>query len=516
MAQRGLHDEGGVDREEQPGEVERRQRGRSGSTLRSEVELQQPAEQGLTGPHVARRQRERLHLLQFFDQSVGHWVRSSRHVVKQLPPANVAVRTYIGASTQEKGRILRTCAARPGGESLEDRPLNVVLMAKRGTRPARGEIDEAALRLLSRHGAQILRTARRHAVTPEDAEDAYQRGIEILLTKAPSTSEDELIPWLKTVVKHEAWALRRQRERHSPVTDDGELRDRPAPTAVTHEQAERLERLRLGAEALGQLKPHEVRALRLKAEGFSYREICAMTGWSYTKVNRLLTEGRQAFLRRVSGIERGAECARYEPLLSALADGEASAEQLALLRPHMRTCLSCRARLREFRATPERVAALVPPAALVATDGGGPLRSLIESLVGAGDRFHAATELATGQKLAAVAASAAALAGGGTAIDEFANHQGPPPPVPAEQVEAAPVKDELPAEPAPPPSAEAPQADVAPAPAPAAPPAPDPVPPPPDPAAEFAPASAAPATASAPTRNEPTGGSAGGSGEFAP
>ena len=310
-------------------------------------------------------------------------------------------------------------------------------MAKRGTRPARGEIDEAALRLLARHGGQILATARRHAVTPEDAEDAYQRGIEILLTKAPSTSEDELIPWLKTVVKHEAWALRRQRDRHSPVTDDGELRDRPAPTAVTHEQAERLERLRLGAEALGQLKPHEVRALRLKAEGFSYREICAMTGWSYTKVNRLLTEGRQAFLRRVSGIERGVECARYEPLLSALADGEASADQLALLRPHMRTCLSCRARLREFRATPERVAALVPPAALVASDGGGPLRHLIESLAGASERFHAAAELATGQKIAAVAASAAALAGGGTAIDEFANHQGPPRPATAQQVETS-------------------------------------------------------------------------------
>jgi RNA polymerase sigma factor (sigma-70 family) len=392
-------------------------------------------------------------------------------------------------------------------------------MVRRGTRPARGEIDEAALRLLARHGAQILATARRHAVTPEDAEDAYQRGIEILLTKAPSTSEEELIPWLKTVVKHEAWALRRQRERHSPVTDDGELRDRPAPTAVTHEQAERLERLRLGAEALGQLKPHEVRALRLKAEGFSYREICAMTGWSYTKVNRLLTEGRQAFLRRVSGIERGAECARYEPLLSALADGEASAEQLAILRPHMRTCRSCRARLREFRATPERVAALVPPAALVAADGGGPLRSLVESVAGLGDRFHAAAELASGQKIAAVAASAAALAGGGTAIDEFANHQGPPLPEPVQQVEAQPVEEEAPAEPAPP-AADAPPADPAPAPAPP-PPAEQPPPlPPPDPASEFAPA-AAPAPAPAPAPLQPGGGgggggSAGGSGEFAP
>ena len=398
-------------------------------------------------------------------------------------------------------------------------------MAKRGTRPARGEIDEAALRLLARHGAQILATARRHAVTPEDAEDAFQRGIEILLTKAPSTREEELVPWLKTVVKHEAWALRRQRERHSPVTDDGELRDRPAPTAVTHEQAERLERLRLGAEALGQLKPHEVRALRLKAEGFSYREICAMTGWSYTKVNRLLTEGRRAFLRRVSGIERGADCARYEPLLSALADGEASSEQLTILRPHMRTCLSCRARLREFRAAPERVAALVPPAALVASEGGGPLRSLVESVVGLGDRFHTAAELATGQKLAAVAASAAALAGGGTAIDEFANHQGPPLPDPVQQVEAQPVEQETPVEPVPTPTVEAPPADSAPAPAPEVAPEEPAPPPPPDPATEFAPATVAPQPAAAPPEQQPGtsfspagagGGSAGGSGEFAP
>jgi hypothetical protein len=242
-----------------------------------------------------------------------------------------------------------------------------------------------------------------------------------------------------------------------------------------------------------------------------------------TKVNRLLTEGRRAFLRRVSGIERGAECARYEPLLSALADGEASAEQLAILRPHMRTCLSCRARLREFRATPERVAALVPPAALAVSDGGGPMRSLIESVVGLGDRFHAAAELATGQKLAAVAASAAALAGGGTAIDEYANHQGPPLPEPVQRVEADPVKEELPAPPAPP-AAEAPPSEPAPEPPPE--PVPEEPPPPPrDPGNEFAPGVATPEPAAAlpPQQRaastfspEGSGGGAGGSGEFAP
>jgi RNA polymerase sigma factor (sigma-70 family) len=411
-------------------------------------------------------------------------------------------------------------------------------MSERGIRPERAEIDAAALQLLARHGAQILATARRYAATPEDAEDACQRGLEILLTKAPSTSEEELIPWLKTVVKHEAFALRRQRERHSPVTDDGELRDRPATSGVTHEQAERLERLRQGAEALGHLKPHEIRALVLKAEGFSYREICAMTGWSYTKVNRLLTEGRRAFLRRVSGIQRGADCARYEPLLSALADGEASAEDLAVLRPHMRTCLSCRAALREFRAAPGRVASVVPAVAFVATGpSGGAVRSVLESLVGAaqhktatvGDRLHAAAELATGQKLAAIAASAAALAGGGTAIDEFANHD--------RAARAALIAQEQPPNPA----TDAPEDPSVPAPTPpskipdspppspgeaepAPQPEPEPAPPPPAPANEFDPTGAVtspPAQSPPQRRPEPTfspagGGSSQGGEEFAP
>ena len=50
--------------------------------------------------------------------------------------------------------------------------LQTVLMLERHTRPSRGEIDEAALALLARHGAQILATARRYAANPDDAEDA--------------------------------------------------------------------------------------------------------------------------------------------------------------------------------------------------------------------------------------------------------------------------------------------------------------------------------------------------------
>ena len=285
-------------------------------------------------------------------------------------------------------------------------------------RPTRAEIEPAALALLQRHGATIMATARRFAATPEDAEDAYQRGVEILLTKAPTTAEEELVPWLRTVVKHEAWALARQRRRAAPVADDGQVPEPPSDVALTHDQAERLDRLRIGAQALKQLKPQEIRALVLRAEGYSYKQIQEITGWTYTKVNRCLTEGRKAFLERVAGIEGGSECERLGPVLSKLADGEAKAEDLALLRPHIRTCLSCRATLREYRSAPATAAALVPAAAFAVSGrlpfGELPAR-LAEAVTGWSQKAQTAVEMASAQKVAAVAASTAVL-GGGAAI----------------------------------------------------------------------------------------------------
>src|SRR3954468_14523297 len=145
------------------------------------------------------------------------------------------------------------------------------MLGRGNGRPSRPELERVALDLLRRRGPEILATARRYSASADDAEDAYQRALEILITKAPTTAEDELVPWLKTVVKHEAFAIRRQRERHTPTSDDGRLDEPPSGEAATHDQAERIERLRQGAEAMGRLKPHEIRCLLLKAEGFSYK-----------------------------------------------------------------------------------------------------------------------------------------------------------------------------------------------------------------------------------------------------
>src|SRR5919197_4400612 len=289
-------------------------------------------------------------------------------------------------------------------------------------RPTRAEIEPAALELLERHGAQIMGTARRYSLSAEDAEDAYQRGLEILLTKAPSTEEDDLVPWRKTVVKHEAFAIRKQRQR-AELAGDRQLSAGLAPAADA--QAERHERLRVGAEAISRLKPQEIRCLLLRAEGYSYKQICEETGWTYTKVNRCLAEGRKAFLERVAGIEAGAECERLAPLLSKLADGEASAEDLAALRPHLRSCLACRAALREFRGAPARVAALLP--VLAAPHLFARLLHRVHTFfLRAHDSLQHAAEAASAQKAVAVAAATAAPAGGGVgtvpSLDHHAAH----------------------------------------------------------------------------------------------
>ena len=87
----------------------------------------------------------------------------------------------------------------------------------------------------------------------------------VALARAVAADPAVLVPWLKTVVKHEAFAARRQRERHSPVTDDGDVADPGSDAGSTHDKAAHLERLRQGAEAMSVLKPQELRALNSRS-----------------------------------------------------------------------------------------------------------------------------------------------------------------------------------------------------------------------------------------------------------
>lgn len=150
-----------------------------------------------------------------------------------------------------------------------------------------------AVALLEAEERAIRRTARRFSLCPDDAEDAFQRAVLILLTRAPEPNRPEgLIGWMHVVTRNEALAVRRQRTRllagGDPDARAEEASEAPGPAAVL-EQRERADEVR---SRLRRLKPAERRAIALQAAGCSYAEIQAITGWTYTKVNRSLAEGR--------------------------------------------------------------------------------------------------------------------------------------------------------------------------------------------------------------------------------
>lgn len=134
-----------------------------------------------------------------------------------------------------------------------------------------------------------------------------QRATEILLRKGPELEPSRLAAWMHVVTRREALALGRERRRRfgSVAADGPPASARWDPESVPsrdpgpEEVLERRERVAQAGVQLDALKPQERRAIGLQAAGCSYMEIQAITGWTYTKVNRCVTEGR-ARLRSMS------------------------------------------------------------------------------------------------------------------------------------------------------------------------------------------------------------------------
>lgn len=309
-----------------------------------------------------------------------------------------------------------------------------------GARLGDGERDALVLEVVRAHADELLRFARRFSVCGDDAQDAYQRALEIMLRHAHRLDAERAPSWLRTVVKHEALAIRRARQRDmAPAEIDFdalEARTTPSP----EERATSFEAVSRSAEALHRLKPQEVRALWLRAQGNTYEEIGELTGWTRTKVNRCLYEGRRSFLERYAGIESGAECERWQPLLSSLVDGEATRDQLVELRPHLRACPSCRAVVRELHRASAPLGALLPGIPLaVAEQHAEPAGHLFVKVYDTATTWlgeRAASSLVRAQltvdalsasagKLTAVAAASAAVAGGGVVAVERAGRDAP-------------------------------------------------------------------------------------------
>ena len=231
---------------------------------------------------------------------------------------------------------------------------------------------------MARHGRTLLRTANHWSICHDDALDAYQRALEIFLRRADSVQPETEVAWLKVVIKHEALAIRRARS-ESVSGEEPDLDARVEPTQrPLDEQVAGGERVSRSAEALRALKPDERRALMLKAQGYSYQEIGEHFGWTYTKVNRSITEGRRRFMQVFQAIESGEACEAYLPTIAALAGGSASSAEIIEIRPHLRHCSACRATVRQLHVSAGTTIKLLLPGFVL-----GPLASIQGSTGGA-------------------------------------------------------------------------------------------------------------------------------------
>lgn len=166
----------------------------------------------------------------------------------------------------------------------------------------RQRVHTIAHDLYAVHHRRLLAISTRNSPTIEDAEEALHDAFALFIRHFDPDSQAPPIAWLTLTLKRRCWATYRHQRLlpiqslsgnsapEQPVTDHSSQRP-------LHEFAESAHDAKHIRRAFAHLKPDEQHALSMLALGYSYKEIAKHTGWTYTKVNRCITEGR-ARLRR--------------------------------------------------------------------------------------------------------------------------------------------------------------------------------------------------------------------------
>lgn len=288
------------------------------------------------------------------------------------------------------------------------------------------ELDTAAAELVVEYGELILKDAIRFSKCRSDAEDAYQRSLEILLTKAPTTDPNELVPWIRVVVRREATIIARSNHNRNLRLDETIHPWSVALDGVPDDELDERLELEMGADALRYLTVDQISCLVAQSEGLSYDEIAERTGFTRRKVSRCLQDGRLNFSRRINAIAAGSECERMQPLIRRLFESDASAA--VELRPHLRHCLACREQVRSHGRAPRSAAALFPPTLVVlgmnpvtsTTWIGGVVEATKAWFSGQVKRVDRWGELSATKKAGFAVALTAAAVGGGLVVEQKA------------------------------------------------------------------------------------------------
>jgi RNA polymerase sigma factor (sigma-70 family) len=155
-----------------------------------------------------------------------------------------------------------------------------------------------AARIFSQHRRSLLAVARLNSNSADDAEEALQDALILFIENYDPSSQSPALPWLTLTLKRRCWAIaKRTGQEKQRIRELARERDRQ-PSIETLARPEAVVEMKETAthrrRDLERLKCDQCRALVLTGLGYSYKEICAMTGWTYTKVSRCIREGRAA------------------------------------------------------------------------------------------------------------------------------------------------------------------------------------------------------------------------------
>lgn len=145
----------------------------------------------------------------------------------------------------------------------------------------------------------LMAISRRHALNEADAEEALQEAFAAFIEHFDPGRGAPPLAWLTLTLKRACWRARRERigrlvslEADGPGGESGSIADTVASGAPL--LADRVPDRDDARVRLARLKADERSALVFHAAGYNYREIGERRGWTYTKVNRCIAEGRAA------------------------------------------------------------------------------------------------------------------------------------------------------------------------------------------------------------------------------
>lgn len=167
----------------------------------------------------------------------------------------------------------------------------------RSSSPA-AQAREIAATIFTHHRHVLLSIARQNSDSTDAAEEALQDALTLFIEKYDPASGTRALPWLVLTLKRRCWAINKgaRQEKRLLHEADSERDCYPTPEALARPEmvVEARELAKIRRQHLCELKRDERHALVLRGLGYSYKEITKHTGWTYTKVNRCIRDGRAA------------------------------------------------------------------------------------------------------------------------------------------------------------------------------------------------------------------------------